>query len=182
MSSRWSGYLLAVDVKDRQKVVFEFTPSIAQVLDGTFKTFGTLRGFQLVATRSSNKVNGKVMLQVKGRTDKIEKIPKDEAVWPILSHIWGLSEAAVPDEGFIDLDTLSPAELDDLKLGDAPKRHDTEWMDASLLQNIGRVPDEERPSEISSGGARPPRAPKVTSGNADVPENFKGRDSNNGCT
>jgi len=103
--SRWNGYLLAVDKRDQARIVFEFTPACATQFDNAFRELGTLRGVEFVASRTSNRPNGKVAVQVKGVHPKAAALPCDLAIWPILAHIWGIRlPLSLVDDVRLDVD------------------------------------------------------------------------------
>lgn len=94
--SRWTGYIEAVDVKDSAKVLFEFTEAAAPTLGAAFTKFKTLRGLSIIACRTAPRANAKVHLTVKGMHAQAHDLSEEVPVWPILSHIWGLSKELVP--------------------------------------------------------------------------------------
>lgn len=94
--ARWNGYLLVVDKKDQMLVIFEFTSRIVRNIDDHIKLIGTMRGTEFLCFRPSGKVNGGLSIQIKGVHPKATSLPKDVPIWPILSHIWGIKESAVP--------------------------------------------------------------------------------------
>lgn len=104
--SRWKGYVLAVEQPSGAQCVFEFTPPAARTLDEARKKYGTMRGIQLYVARASKKPNAKVTVTVKGITVLGPTACPDYNVWPIVAHIWGLTEKApciVNDDEILNL-------------------------------------------------------------------------------
>jgi hypothetical protein len=117
--SRWNGYLLALQVPSNERVIFEFTPAAAVTLDALFKEAGTLRGLKLLAGRAGGKLNGKVQVTSQGFTPNTHKLPADEPVWPVLSRVWGLTDAA--QGSFSEFDEFATSESEKVQEGIAPK-------------------------------------------------------------
>jgi hypothetical protein len=114
--SRWKGYLLAIEIPTEQQVVFEFTPPVATTLDEAHKRHGTMRGLQVVVSRTSKKANGKVVLAVKGITVLGPQACPDYSVWPILCRIWGIAGD--------DVLAITKGDLKDLSEWESFKRND----------------------------------------------------------
>lgn len=137
--SRWSGYLLAIATKDNSKIVFEFTPPAAAQLDEAVKSFGSLRGLSLIATRTSGRVNGRVAIQVKGMNGSAHKLPPDEDVWPILSHLWGLTEQAIPEFSEFTPDGLAEAERVQHAMAAVGSADENQWMRKRASDLAGQI-------------------------------------------
>jgi hypothetical protein len=107
LRSRWKGYLLCIDLSNDQQLVFEFTPPAARSLNASFEKHGTLRGSRLIAQRSSNKPNGRVIVSVTAPQVLGPSACPDYSVWPILSKIWSLSPHELEGQTGFDDDDLS---------------------------------------------------------------------------
>lgn len=94
--SRWKGYALAWDADERERVIWEFTPGVQPDVLKLQEQFGTLRGIQLRVTRPQGTVNGRLKIEAKGMATCMEQFPEEQAIIPILFHIWGITP---PDEG-----------------------------------------------------------------------------------
>lgn len=92
--SRWHGYLLAMNHRTGTRCVWEFTPPAAVVLDRAFKEFGSLRTLDVKVGRTSKRPNAKVKVEIVGATRIPGKVLPEIDVWPVLSHIWGLTTSA----------------------------------------------------------------------------------------
>jgi hypothetical protein len=137
--SRWSGYLLAVAAKDNSKIVFEFTPPAATQLDEAVKSYGSLRGLSLIATRTSNRPNGRVSVQVKGMNGNAHRLPADEDVWPILSHLWGLTEQAIPEYQEFTQEGLAEAERVQHAMKEVESADENQWMRKRASDLAGQI-------------------------------------------
>lgn len=120
--ARWKGYLLAKDVSTMSQIVFEFTPPGVKSLVDAQKTYGTMRGLQIIVSRIGKKANSRVNIFVKGWTHIDERDMTDYNVWPILSMIWGLDMHAPKKEvghKFEDMSDFDKSTLP-IDLGDRP--------------------------------------------------------------
>jgi hypothetical protein len=91
----------------KERVIFEFTPPAAVILDKAFQSYGTLRGLVITVSRVGDRPNGRVRVQVSGKHPNEAGIPKEPDIWSILSHLWGLSSQAKGrfQDDFADADT-----------------------------------------------------------------------------
>lgn len=127
-TSRWTGYLQAVDAKNGSRVLFEFTPAAAATFDQAHKDRGTLRGLNVIAGRTSNKINAKVQVTIKGMSDKAHVLPCEVETWPILAHIWGLKPEAPAIISGHTPDALAESErLKDVLAGQK-ETDENQWM------------------------------------------------------
>lgn len=139
MTSRWSGYILAMAVKDGSQVVFEFPPPAAIQLDRAFKEYQSLRGLKLNVTRTENRSNAKVTIEVRGVSDQAHKLPPDEEVWPIIAHIWGLTEHAPAKFVEFAPENLAEVERRRVEAEQLSTNHDSEWLHPRMQEVTGQT-------------------------------------------
>ena len=110
--SRWHGYLQAVRAGGTEKVILEYTAAAHDAVRCAFEASGGLRGMNLIASRATNKANGKVRLQFVSMSQSIGRLPPCDDYWSILSHIWGLNQRASHSIHDASPDDLSSYEKD----------------------------------------------------------------------
>lgn len=95
--SRWKGYVLAIDASNQSQCIFEFTPPAAMQLEEARLKHGTMRGLQLIVSRTAKRANAKVVLTIRGISVLGPQECPDYWVWPVLAHIWGLTSKEAVD-------------------------------------------------------------------------------------
>lgn len=110
MAWRWTGYLLAKQVKDGKKILFEFPEMAGLDLKQIMEEYPDLRGLALQSIRPSERKNGRVLLTTKGMFRGAIELPPDEPIKPIVYHIWGIRESAPVAVDESVQKTLTPAE------------------------------------------------------------------------
>jgi hypothetical protein len=94
--ARPKGYVLALDVKLKEQILFEFTPVVEHVFEKAFKDYKTLRGLQIHALREGEKANSRVAVRVVGHISLPSDACPDYAIWPILVNMWHLKPRSKP--------------------------------------------------------------------------------------
>jgi len=89
-SSRWHGYVAAVDVKTSEPVVFETTANAAEQLASYRTKNATLRGCHCLASRTSPRPNARVRLLMKPLDLAHTNLPQPMNLQAALCHIWGI--------------------------------------------------------------------------------------------
>ena len=99
-SSRWHGYLSALDPETGEHLLFECTASAAASFAAYRTRHETLRGCEFVADRVSARPNARLRLKMKPADLAHVTLPAAANVTAALCHIWGvpITEAQVVHE------------------------------------------------------------------------------------
>lgn len=87
---RWKGYVLGVAIKNGAHVIVEISPPSAMQLIQYRTEYGTLRGLNLILSRTSDRPNAKISITHKGMYHAPQKLPPEQDIWPIIARIWGV--------------------------------------------------------------------------------------------
>jgi hypothetical protein len=139
MLSRWTGYLLCLENKTGTKIIFEFTPPGALVLQKARNEYTTLRGLNIIASRPSRKANGKVLLEIRGMNSGAHKLPPAPDAKPLLMHIWGLADQDIPEYAEFTPDGLAEAERVQHAMEQVPPADENSWMHARASDLAGQI-------------------------------------------
>ena len=89
-SSRWHGYLSAIDPDTSEHLLFECTASAAESFAVYRKRHETLRGCEFVADRVNPRPNARLRLKMKPADLAHINLPQPANLQAALCHIWGL--------------------------------------------------------------------------------------------
>lgn len=92
--SRWNGYLLAFDLREAERIVWEFTPAVYDSLVRLREEYGTLRGLFLKISRVKKIPNGRLQIEKSAPYTERLELPASQDIVPIIFRIWGV---ALPD-------------------------------------------------------------------------------------
>jgi hypothetical protein len=87
---RWHGYLGVQGIKSGDIAIFEFTAPCCDALDEYIRTHSTLRGGKIIATRASQRENGRVRLQIVQSFKTEIEIPATPDVPRFLRKLWDM--------------------------------------------------------------------------------------------
>ncbi len=107
LDRRWLGYLLAVLQGNKRRIIFEFTPAAAETVVSAEGKFGSLRGHVFSASRTANRNNGKVQLDLRPGKFDPSLLPPDEPIKPLLARIWGYQKSVDSGDSNFDPDAFS---------------------------------------------------------------------------
>lgn len=154
MRSRWNGYLLGQLFPSGENVIFEFTPPAGRTLDESFKEYATMRGLKCRFTRTSEKVNARVHVAVRGMWEQAHTIKLVPDTWSILMRIWGLTKG--PDGIIGPMVAQQISEAENLEGQVKPKRSQkpNKIPQTSLLRTLAPQPCQADPNELLEAIAR----------------------------
>jgi hypothetical protein len=142
----WHGYLLAVEDRSRDRVIFEITARGAGPLLRWQKEHGTIRGLIFRASRAENRSNAPVRIECRRFCDPTQGIPPEEPIIPILARLWHVNvqrtamSSQTGDAGMTEAERMEIAK----KNSRTVRERDTENDMAELaeLADFGRLPEE----------------------------------------
>lgn len=151
---RWKGYVLARLSKSAEKVLLEFTPPAGKILDREFANRGTLKGLQIVVSRPSQRLNGKVHVRVAGIDSEAHTFPRAPKIVPILHHIWGMTTDQPIVAGGMAAQLVSQAEIELDKPKDQRSRRPLKVPTTSFLAAVPTDAVRASPEELLDAIAR----------------------------
>jgi len=89
-SSRWHGYLSAIQGKTREHVLFELTALAAESFAAYRMKHQTLRGCHVTASRVNARPNARVHLVLKPHDLSGVDLPPAANLTAVLCHLWGI--------------------------------------------------------------------------------------------
>ena len=89
-SSRWHGYLSAIEGKSREHILFELTALAAESFAAYRLKHGTLRGCHVTASRVNPRPNARVHLELKPHDLSTIDLPPSANLTAVLCHLWGI--------------------------------------------------------------------------------------------
>lgn len=107
LERRWLGYLLGILQGNKRKIIFEFTPAAAEKVVEVEGKWQSLRGAVFSATRTANRNNGKVQLDLRPGKFDPSQLPPAEPIKPILARIWGYQKTIATRDSSFDPEAFS---------------------------------------------------------------------------
>lgn len=90
---RWHGYVALWLVTQQERVILELTAQSSQRLVDHHKTYGSLRGFDIVVCRPKGKANSRIQVVLGVKRQPETLLPPCPDVATIMCYIWGATPA-----------------------------------------------------------------------------------------
>lgn len=94
---RWHGYVALWLITQQERVILELTAQSSQRLVDHHKTYGSLRGFDLMVCRPKGKTNSRIQVVLGLKRQPETLLPPCPDVPTIMCYIWGVAPAPGQD-------------------------------------------------------------------------------------
>lgn len=109
-ASEWHGYILAIEDRTKDRVLFEFTARAAGPFTRFFEQHGSLRGLVFRASRTRKDSTAPVRIECLRQAKPDVQIPQETDILPLLARIWHVNLAETDTSTQTNLDGMTTEE------------------------------------------------------------------------
>lgn len=107
----WHGYVYLLGKKTREIVIFEITAGPALKLNENWNRYKTIRGLEVLFSRTGTNTNGKVICNCGDLVRNADELPSVPDITEMMSAIWGLGQNNDHSVMSVGIDSISEADL-----------------------------------------------------------------------